>query len=102
VCKKSTQYFFVSDTDENTCFRTESRTSFAKNGQSKPKKRGNAAVELLSLVALACLSAWSVFVWKERRELRKHNAVLIRELARAIAQRDPWYEEGHEWFSKAA
>lgn len=60
------------------------------------------AVELLGAAAFACLSVWFVFVFKERRELREHNEELKRELARAIAQRDPWHEEGYEFFSKAA
>jgi hypothetical protein len=59
-------------------------------------------VELISTVAFFSLSAWFVFVWKERHQLRKHNAELKLELARAIAQRDPWYEEESELFSRAA
>ena len=55
------------------------------------------AVELLSAAALACLSLWSFFVRKERQELKEHNEELKRELARAIAQRDPWHEVEHNF-----
>lgn len=60
------------------------------------------AVEFLVAAAFACLSVCLVFVWKERLELREHNEELKRELARAIAQRDPWHEEKPQFFSKAA
>ena len=59
-------------------------------------------MELLVVAAFACLSVWFVVVFKERQELRNHNEELKRELARAIAQRDPWHEEGHELFAQAA
>jgi hypothetical protein len=59
-------------------------------------------VEIIGTVAFFSLSAWFFFVWKERQQLRKHNVELKRELTRAIAQRDPWYEEESELFSRAA
>jgi hypothetical protein len=59
-------------------------------------------VEIIGTVAFFSLSAWFFFVWKERQQLRKHNVELKRELTRAIAQRDPWYEEESALFSRAA
>lgn len=59
-------------------------------------------MEYIGAVAFLSLSVWFVFVWRERQQLRDHNTELKRELARAISQRDPWYEEDIEVFSKAA
>ena len=59
-------------------------------------------MELLGAAAFVCLFVCFVFVWLERRELRKHNDELKRELTRAIAQRDPWYEDESDLLPKVA
>ena len=59
-------------------------------------------MELLFAVVVFGISALFFMVWKECQELRKDNAELKRELARAVAEREPWLEEGCVVYPKAA